>query len=192
MAIPFDLQKFSGEIITAIVTAVVLQVPKVARWTKSRFSPTPTLLELRITASRASLRFLNNSTTDAELDIYLEIISLSGKEFQLDHFQVHWLHFDNVQLPQADGRVVPPHVVVPKRGVAEPHVRIRLHPAEIQTIVRAAVQAQNVYSSPRHHLRLGLIFVAKRRFSTVNVGPKEVEVANVEVNFPSTLFPPER
>ena len=189
MAIPFDVQKFSGEIVTGIAVFLATQVPKAVRWARQKFSPVPALSELRLVAPRASMRFLSQSTTDAELDVHLEILSVSGRRFELEHFQIHWLSFNNAQLPQVDGKVVPPHVVVPNRGVAEPHIRIRLHTADIKIVTQSAAQASNVYSTPRHNLRLGLMFLAKRRFSKGNVGPVEVHVPLVEVDLPSALIP---
>jgi hypothetical protein len=190
MAIPFDVQKISSEVLTGVAVFVLTLVPKGVRWVKRRLSPTPLLTELRITAPRAYVQFLNSSTTDAELVVYLEVVSLTGKEFRLEHFQVDWIRFDSVQLPQVDGKVVPPRVIVPKHGVAEPNLRIRLHNAEIQIMARAAVQAHNVYSTPSHYVSVGLLFVATRRFSTITAGPKEVNVPMVQVSFPTALIGP--
>lgn len=187
MPLPFILEEFSSQIATALVTALVLQTPRLWRATKAWISPDPTFHDLRIFVRRAELRADNSTAGSVEL--YLEMFNLSRWDANLELFQVSGWLFDGTVMPQADVKASPPRVTIRSKGTASLTISFRLHQADVERIATASVQSTNLYSSPNHSLKLYLICVLKRRFATVTLLPRELD-APVQAYIATQLVKP--
>jgi hypothetical protein len=185
MPLPFDLAKFSSEIVTAVVTAAVIQVPKLWRALRERVRPDPRLPQLRITIRNASVRV--ETKMSGEVQLYVEFLNLSRWDTHLEQFQLANWYFDSASMPQADLKAAPPRLMVPRKGVGNATLSLRLHEADVTTISSAAVSASNIYSSPGHRVRLLLVCVLRRRFAEITLGPRELE-CQPEVFIPSGVM----
>jgi hypothetical protein len=173
MVLPFIFEEFSSQIATALVTALVLQTPRLWRAAKARIKPDPSFHDLRIFIRRGELRVENRTTGSVEL--YLEIFNLSRWDANLELFQLSGWLFDGTIMPQADVKASPPRVTIRSKGTASLTNSFRLHQADVERIAAASVQSANLYSSPNHSLKVYLICVLKRRFATVTLLPRELD-----------------
>lgn len=178
MALPFDLQRFSSEIATALAVLAATRLPAGGRWLASRFRPNPDFPALKTRIGRGEIRI--TSAESGELTFHLWVTNLSSRRIEIEHVQVGSWTFDGAQMPQAEAQVSPPRLRIPKYSEGDMTVSLRLHKDDLDIVLATAVSAPNVKSNPGHHSNVRLDFVAAQKFAKVTVNPRYVELRSIE------------
>ena len=186
MAIPFDFQKFSSEIITGVAVFIATQLPKGWRWAVGRVRPDPQFPALLTAIIRASLRV--ESLAEGTCQVTLYVTNLSNRAIVLDHAQVDSFEFDNTVMPQPDAKITPVRIEIPSHNTSQATVGIRMHEADIKRIAGAAFRAPNIFSSPGHRFRIAFSAVVRRWPFNAVLEPRFLE-APIEVTLPESAIP---
>jgi len=188
MPLPFDLQRFSSEILTGVAVFLIDRVPKAWRWVRDRVRPDPELPNLLISIADAEFQIRNFE--EGEATIWLDIVNLTRRRLELQEFQIQSLQFNGGSLPQPALRIVPIRVDVSKSAAAKLTVYIRLQKPDIEAISRLTIQAPNVRSTPGHNIRIGLVCVISRRFFRKTLSrPRYLDRRLVSLSIPTNLLP---